>query len=694
MTGRDPRYDILFEPVRIGPVIAKNRFYQVPHCNGMGDQFINSQIRYRELKAEGGWAVVNTENAESQASGDEGFPLTHLWDDGDIAPLAKIVDAIHKHGALAGTEIGHLGAGCANLYSREAPIGPSTGPLQWSIDPHASYPIQVRAMDRADIRRFLENQRSAARRARIAGCDIICAWATSVAGPPMSFMSRRFNHRSDGYGGSLQNRVRLLKEFIEVTREGAGPDRAVAVRLGVDELLGAGGIEVEEEGAAVMDLIGELPDLWDIVVQDWENDSIASRFGGAGSIERYLSFIKQRTTKPVVGVGRFTSPDMMVSVLRRKVQDFIGAARPSIADPFLPRKIEEGRIEDIRECIGCNMCITGYLLKVPTRCTQNPTVGEEWRRNWHPERVPPSNSASRILIVGAGPAGLECAHILGKRGYEVALAEASKTLGGRVSLESRLPALSEWGRVRDYRVHQLGKLSNVSVYPDNRLTAEDILGFGFENVVIATGATWRRDGFGSAYPECIKGSDQPHVFSADHILRQEKLPDGPVVVVDDDHYYMANVIAEKLRKEGRSVYFVTAAPEPAPFTHYTMERRKTLERIYGLGIEVLPLHRVMEVCEQEVVVTHVHSGLVARIACTAVIMVTTRLPNDSLHADLVQDEAKLRDAGILSVRCIGDCYIPSTIASAVWWGHRYAEEFDSELSETELRRERSVIFTS
>src|SRR5258708_16734096 len=137
--------------------------------------------------------------------------------------------------------------------------------------------------------------------------------------------------------------------------------------------------------------------------------------------------------RPVVGVGRFTSPDTMARLVRQGVLDLIGAARPSIADPFLPRKIEEGRIEDIRECIGCNICISGDMTMSPIRCTQNPTMGEEWRRGWHPERIAPKRSDSAILVVGAGPAGLECARALGQRGYRVTLAEASSELGGRVA---------------------------------------------------------------------------------------------------------------------------------------------------------------------------------------------------------------------------------------------------------------------
>ena len=151
------------------------------------------------------------------------------------------------------------------------------------------------------------------------------------------------------------------------------------------------------------------------------------------------------TSKPVVGVGRFTSPDSMVAQIRRGILDFIGAARPSIADPFLPKKIEEGRLEDIRECIGCNICVSGDYTITPIRCTQNPTMGEEWRKGWHPEIISAKGSEDAVLIVGAGPAGLECARALGQRGYRVHLAEAGEELGGRVAKESRLPGLAEWG---------------------------------------------------------------------------------------------------------------------------------------------------------------------------------------------------------------------------------------------------------
>src|SRR5262249_33132737 len=168
----------------------------------------------------------------------------------------------------------------------------------------------------------------------------------------------------------------------------------------------------------------------------WEDDSVTARFGEEAEQERYVRGLKALTSKPVVGVGRFTSPDLMARMVREGVLDFIGAARPSIADPFLPKKIEEGRYEDIRECIGCNICVAGDGTIAPLRCTQNPTMGEEWRRGWHPERIRPKRSDARVLVVGAGPAGLEAAQALGHRGYEVTLADRGRALGGRVALEA------------------------------------------------------------------------------------------------------------------------------------------------------------------------------------------------------------------------------------------------------------------
>ncbi|MCZ6720574.1 MAG: FAD-dependent oxidoreductase [Proteobacteria bacterium] len=669
--AREPRYDILFEPLRIGPVTARNRFYQVPHCIGMGHAYPRSAAALRGVKAEGGWAVVCTEECEIHPTGDIAPNIEQrLWDDGDIPMHAAMTDAVHAHGALAGIELAHSGHHAPNLYSRLIPLAPSHLPYD------GYEPVQARAMDKEDIRNLRRWHREAALRAKKAGFDIVYVYAGHDLTLPMHFISRRTNDRSDEYGGSLENRVRLFRELIEETKEAIGDRCAIAVRFAVDELLGADGITAENEGREVVEMLAELPDLWDVNISDWANDSTTSRFAPEGSQEKYVAFVKKLTTKPVVGVGRFTSPDTMVAQIKRGVLDFIGAARPSIADPFLPKKIEEGRPEDIRECIGCNICVTGDLTMTPIRCTQNPTMGEEHRRGWHPEAIAPKGSEDGVLIVGAGPAGLEAARALGARGYGVALAEASAELGGRVAQECRLPGLAEWARVADYRVSQIEKMTNVEVYRASRLSVADVLEFAPDRVVLALGARWRRDGIGRRHHEPIPGSEGENIYTPDDAL-DGAAPAGPVLVYDDDHYYMGGVLAEKLKAQGAEVVLATPAPDASHWTHNTMEQSRIQARLLEMGVEIVPLHKLAAIGLGEVELECVYTGKRTKRPAASVFLVTARLPEDALYHELMAAPEALRDAGIASVDRIGDCLAPGTIAAAVYSGHLYARELDA-----------------
>ncbi len=667
---RDPRYDILFEPVRIGPVVAKNRFYQVPHCNGMGHAMPEAHAAMREVKAEGGWAVVSTEECEIHPSGDiSPFIEARLWDDQDIPALALMCEKVHAHGALAAIELTHNGPTASNLYSREIALAPSHQPLKYG------YPQQARAMTLQDIRDYRRWHRDAALRAKRAGFDIIYVYAAHDLSLAMHFLQTRRNQRNDLYGGSLENRVRLLREVIQDTKDAVGDTCAVAVRFATEEFLGVDGV-TENEAKEIVQLLADLPDLWDVNIAAWYMDTQTSRFAREGYQEPFTSWVKQITRKPVVGVGRFTSPDTMVSQIRRGVLDLIGAARPSIADPFLPKKIEDGRGDDIRECIGCNICVTGDMTMTPIRCTQNPTMGEEWRKGWHPERIAARQSERRVLIVGAGPAGLEAARALGQRGYEVHLAEAQRDVGGRVSLESRLPGLAEWARVRDWRVAQINRMPNVTLYRENRLTAEDILGFDAQCVVLATGCHWRRDGYGRSNARAIPGLDGANVFTPDDVMRGS-MPPGPVLLFDDDYFYMGSVLAEVLRAAGREVIYVTPDDTVASWTANTHEFRHIQKRLRQLEVRIITSHNLSAFDATGAMLSCVYSGREQRISCASVLAITARLPNEELQQSLLALEPQWRDAGIESVTAIGDCLAPGLIAHAVYGGHRYAQEFDS-----------------
>lgn len=680
MTDTSP-YDILFEPVQLGPVQARNRFFQVPHCNGMGYRDPTAQAAMRNVKAEGGWAVVCTEQVEIHPSSDiTPYIELRLWDDGDLPALARIAEAIHVGGALAGIELAHNGMNAPNLTSREPPVGPAHLPVvTWTNDP-----VQARMMSASDIADLRRWHRLAVRRALSAGYDVIYVYSGHNLSMLHHFLSPRYNQRTDAYGGSVANRARLLAEILEDTREECAGRAAVACRLTVDEGLGNDGI-TPEAAAEVISLLDHLPDLWDLVLGSWELDSATSRFAAEAEREPLIAGLKRMSAKPVVGVGRFTSPDTMVRQIRAGVLDMIGAARPSIADPFLPAKIQAGRLDDIRECIGCNICVSGDMTMSPIRCTQNPAMGEEWRRGWHPERIRPKESDASVLIVGAGPTGLEAARALGQRGYPVMLAEATAELGGRVPREASLPGLAAWRRVSEYRIGQLSRHYRdvVEIARQSEITADDALGGGFTDILVATGARWRNDGVGRWHTSAIPVAVGTAILTPDdlltgaHPLGQTGTPPQRILVFDDDHYYLGGVLAELLARLGHEVRLVTPAPLVSSWTAHTLEIDDIQRRVRTAGITV-DTSRVLLAVEAGAARTAcVFTGAQTSVPADAVLLVTARLPRDDLFLALEQRQDEWQAHGIRSVRCVGDAWAPTTIAGAVWAGRRYAEELDA-----------------
>ncbi len=652
----DPRHAVLFEPVKIGPHTAPNRFYQTPHATGFGWQRPQSGAALRGIKAEGGWGVVCTEYCSIHPSSDDSpHAFLTLWGDEDIAPLALTADAIHAHGALAGVELWHGGGHACNRLTRVPTLAPSEHPALYHL------PSTARMMDKSDIRAFRGWQRDAARRAKKAGFDIVYVYAGHDY-LPFQFLSPLTNHRSDEYGGPLENRVRLLREMIEETREAVGGTCAVAVRLAVDELQGARGITSAGEGREIVEMLAELPDLWDVnVAGALGNDSKSARFAPEGFQEAQVGWVKSLTSKPVVSVGRFTSPETMVGQIRRGVQDFIGAARPSIADPFLPAKIREGRADEIRECIGCNICRAANNEAVPLRCTQNPTMGEEWRRGWHPERITAYPRRETALVVGAGPAGLEAALTLARRGLHVTLTEKSRVLGGRIVNEMRLPGLSTWGRVRDWRTTMLAKQQNVEIFRESTMSPADITDFGADHTVIATGSRWRRDaiGLGGLTPRDLPGALTPDdLFAGAPVF-------GPVVILDDEQYFMAGAWAEKLASEGHDVSLVTPWATPSTFTIQTNEQDFVLERLLRLGVTLVPFTQLTGHDNGAAQLECVYTGRARTLACETLILCTGRRAEDDLYRAL--------DGTLKNLTRVGDCLQPSSIADAVYSAHRFAQ---------------------
>jgi dimethylamine/trimethylamine dehydrogenase len=442
-------------------------------------------------------------------------------------------------------------------------------------------------------------------------------------------------------------------------------------------------MQFKEEGRAVVELLSEHPDLWDVNVSDWSNDSQTSRFEpNEGYQMPYVEFVKSLTTKPVVGVGRLTSPDLMLKLVDRGALDLIGAARPSIADPYLPNKIQTENTDQIKECIGCNICVSSDNFTVPIRCTQNPTMGEEWRRDWDPENIKPRVTDQKALVVGSGPSGLECSVQLARRGYEVVLAEAENKLGGRVLFESSLKGLSAWKRVVDNRVHEILQKNNIEVYRESRVTAEHIDELGINNIFLATGSSWRKDGIGRSRRSPIQGLETVKVYSPEEAVQDLKNIKGPLVVYDDEQGYLAGVIADHLSANNIEVVFVTPASVVSPWTDSTLEQKRIQAALINSGVKIICNNSISKIEDKVALLECTFTGATSRLPCESIIMVTERISDTALYDSLLQSNSEGKTQ--YNIKIIGDAEAPGLIADAVYLGHLAAQNFEAD--EADIQR--------
>lgn len=678
MFNKQPRAR-LSDRVSIGRFQTKNRFLQAAHGCGFGHRDPSATVEMRRAKAAGGWSVVCTEQTEIHPTSDMS-PYVELraWDERDLPVLGRIADAIHQHGALAAVELSHGGANVPNLGTMESPLSPSGGLVTTTLDVMPE-PLQARAMDDRDIRDLRRWHRDAALRCRDAGFDIIYVYASLILGLPNQFISPRFNGRGDAYGGPLRNRLRLLDELMADTKDALGDDCAVAVRLTVDELLDSDD-PAHPELCAALELLDGHADLWDIVVCGLGEDAGSARFDSSSLRSDILSVVKGQTRKPVTSVGFITDPDTMGRYVEDGVIDLFAAARPSIADPNLPNKILEGRDDEIRTCIKCNICVACDLGSVPVRCTQNPTFGEEFRRGWLPDIIPEKQSASRVAVIGAGPAGLECAAALGERGYETILYEAAEAPGGRVTRESRLPGLGLWAAVRDNRLQRIERSGRVELRVGQTADMDPLLAQGYDHIVFSTGAEWRRDGLARAGSPAPTIADGAVILTPDDIMDGMR-PEGHVLIYDEDHYYMGGLVAETLSEAGASVSLATPAAEASIWTHRTMEQRFIQRKLLRMGVAIRPHLRLLSAQRGGATLSCVFSGAVSELCADAIVLVGARQPRDGLFRALTDAISTTGPAAGGAPRpelwLIGDARSPALIAHAVRSGHKFARELDS-----------------
>lgn len=712
------KFDLLFEPVPIGPKTLRNRFYQVPHCIGAGSDKPGFQAAHRSVKAEGGWAGINTEYCSIHPESDDTHRVSaRIWDEGDVRNLRAMTDHIHKYDSLAGVEMWYGGAHAPCMETRETPRGPSQYCSEFET---MTYCYE---MDHDEIATLQQYYVEAAQRSRDAGFDIIYIYGAHSY-LPLQFLSPYYNKRTDKYGGSFENRARFWIETLEKVKRAVGHECAIATRFAVDSLIGTDGVEVEVDGVKFVELADPLVDLWDVNVGDiaqWGDDAGPSRFFRQGHQLPWTNFVKQHSKKPVLGVGRFTDPEKMLELVRNGNLDIIGAARPTISDPFLPNKIKEGRLDDIRTCIGCNVCISRWEIGGPPMiCTQNATAGEEFRRGWHPERFPKKGSDDAILVVGAGPSGSECARVLMERGYTVHLVDKNEKIGGHTNEVSTLPGLGEWSYHRDYREVQLTKLvkrnkeSQIAL-GGKALTVDDVLNYGADKVVIATGASWNRDGTNSLTHAPIPGLEtaQKWIYTPDDILRGKVVEGKRVMILNADPYYMAPSLAQKLTLAGHTVT-IASGVHVGKYMDFTLEAPSLHRMLHELKIEVIGDSWASKVEPGRIELYNIWGegsqreyrgpGKMPRSdnhshawhEFDALVLVTGRSSNNALYTGLKARKAEWEKNGIKGVYVIGDAWAPKLMADATFDGHRLAREIEEANPQLpkKMRREAAAYGTA
>ena len=706
--GRDPRHDILFEPLQIGPKTLRNRFWQVPQCTGSTAETPLQNAMHRSVKAEGGWGAVFTELISIHPEADAS-PLRQptLWDEDDVRQLSLLAAAIHEHDGLAGIELGYSGftRGFGERLVARNPSQLGNEVFEGII----GYGIEA---TESDIRDLAADWATAATRARDAGFDIICIHGSQDLGPAR-FLSPFHNKRDDEYGGSLENRARHWLEVVAAVRDAVGDACAVVPRVSLDDLRGSAGVPLSD-ALQVLRWLDPLVDAFDLNLSswDWGEDIAASRFYPENHEALWHFEARKVVTKPVIGVGRLTSPDTMATAIRNGQLDIIGAARPSIADPFLPKKIDDGRVDEIRECIGCNACIARWEAHSRVVCTQNATMMEEFRRGWHPEIFTKAkNHENDVLVIGAGPAGLECAMVLAKRGMRnVHLVDGADDVGGLLRWIPRLPRLGDWRRLLDYRQIQLDKLSNVEVITRTHMTPEDALDYGAGYVVVAAGAKFETDGTSHVTHAPIPGADASlpvHLTPEQIMLEGKEVPGRTVAILDFDGYAAGLGLAELLSQRGHAITYVTPFVRPAAYTLYTGEVPNVARLMRELDVELVVEHYVSSLSGGQVTLHGLFddgyrqfpgtAGSVRESAgegivreFDAIVLATGRRSSTDLYRGLVVRRAAWSDAGVQGVFRVGDCVSPRQLSEAIFDGHRLGREFDSPDPATPLRARREM----
>ena len=657
---------LLFEPIQIGPMTVPNRFVMpAMHLNYTMDGMVSDQlIDFYRARAAGGVGLIILGGCAIDTVGG-GFFMVGLHDDKFVPGLARFVEALRAENVETKlcTQLYQSGRYAMSWFTGQQPIAPSALASKYN-------PELPREMTLEDIANTQQAFVDGARRSAEAGFDaveIIASAGYLIA----QFLSPAANHRTDEYGGSMENRARFGVETIQKVKAAVGDSVAVTMRVAGHDFVPGGHTNVEAAQAA---MIFEAAGVEAInVTGGWHESRVPQITMGVpeGAYTYLAAGIKRAVSVPVIASNRLGDPILASQVLANGDADMIAMGRPLIADPDLPAKTKRGDFETVRPCVACNQgCFDSVFSGAAVRCMVNPQAGFESKR-----LIEPAEDEKKVVVVGAGPAGIEAARVAAERGHDVVLFERQPFLGGALVYAAAPPGRGDFFRYIDFLEAELEE-RDIDVWLAADADVDAVLSESPDAVIIATGAA-------PVVPDFAKDATHPNVVLAEEVLRGEAVLKDDVVIVGGGSvgaetalrvasrdtidpevaaFLLANEaetperVRELLTTIRRKIHVCDLLPSIAKDLGKTT-RWTILQELRRLGVDMHTQARVLRIDEAGVTIQSGDSEEEQTLACGTVVLAVGYRPRTEL-ADA------LKEAG-LDVHVVGDATTPRTVLEAV-----------------------------
>ena len=647
-------YPILSSPIKLGPKTARNRIWMTAHATLLVKDhlFTDAHIAYYTERAKGGVAVITMEAMATHPTTQPYKGKAFAFDSRMVPEYRRLADAIHTYDTLLLSQPWHRGRQTNGVTNGLPVWAPSAVPC-------GVYREMPHVMTTSDINEIIEGYRLSARYSREGGLDGVEVHGMSHGYLLNQFLSPGTNFRKDQYGGTLENRMRIVMEILDATRAEIGSDMIMGMRLNSDD---------GHEG-------GLGPDEWADIAKEFEATGLIDyiSFSHGTYVNRMLIYptspeehgfqlnstghIKSKLNVPVVGVGRITNPDEAEQWLEQGKCDFVGMARALIADPKWAEKSLKGEGQKIRPCVGANWCMSRIFAQAPVGCIHNPSAGQELELDEN--SVPRATTIKNVAVVGGGVAGMRASWTLARRGHLVTLFEAKAVLGGQINWWAQAQSRQELTGIVSWLEDRVAE-ENITVRCNEFVSKDDLA--DFDEVVIATGSTGLKHGWTMLRPEKwnganLPGADGQNVYSYTEVLDANPNLGETVVIFDIMGGRQGAVVAEVIARRGIKVHFVTQLSQPSPDLASSRDWGKVHGMLKKLGVVFHVDKELVSIDENQVAMRDVYTNDEhIQNHISSVVMVQGSSANDHLYHELIKTKP---------CHLVGDAMAPRRVNDAI-----------------------------